>query len=292
MLTVLNVERFKSLGGVIKGGCGSAPPHSCPRKRRSNTSKMSTTSSSSEEEVEDNFKYENPTNGYTQEFKVSLTLELTCPGCGLMMKQVLRHMKACYSIETNLQEQKDFSMIDFKSFEKQLKLFRNRKLHKRQRDDAMEEDREKYTEKMRKEQEEYRQKKREKDPQKLRKEQREEKQKERKQQKVKAIKERLQRQKEKREMNLKLGPDELQALRGDFLGCARECKTCKKDYRTNRFGCESCNKELRDIYEETAHQEKEEKERRRQKESNKEENLEQEDREKSIKSMLGPSQSL
>ena len=43
MLNVLNVERFKSLTWGIKGSCVPAPPQSCPRKRRSNTSMMSST---------------------------------------------------------------------------------------------------------------------------------------------------------------------------------------------------------------------------------------------------------
>ena len=43
MLKVLNVERFKSFRRGIKGSCVPAPPQSCPRKRRSNTSKMSST---------------------------------------------------------------------------------------------------------------------------------------------------------------------------------------------------------------------------------------------------------
>ena len=83
-------------------------------------------SSPSEEEKEDalTFTYKHPNTMNEVSLKVSDTLEVKCPGCKLMVKQLVRHLKQC-------SKDNAIPIIDLEALDKQLKLFRNKNLKRK-----------------------------------------------------------------------------------------------------------------------------------------------------------------
>ena len=71
------------------------------------------------------FKYEHPHNSFTLELKVLDSLEVQCPGCGQMMKQLVRHLKTDKKCKASSEQ------LEMISFEKQLKSYRHRKSAKK-----------------------------------------------------------------------------------------------------------------------------------------------------------------
>ena len=126
------------------------PPNPCPLRGGTPGSGPSQAEGSQRSETSGAvFKYEHPNNSYTLEMNMTDDLEVKCPGCGQMKKQLIRHIKSDKSC------QKKCSRIDLASLDKQLRLYRQRRRQAKINKDQRTEDEEGFKEKNRKGQEKH-----------------------------------------------------------------------------------------------------------------------------------------